>query len=262
VDGVNHIQISHASLVPAIYDEAMIEELTDILLPKTLWKKENHPNYSSDFISVEVGVETGSPRLMRELMPNKAKPYSVDDWPELVVQAVGIMNDHNWYPLATFMTGMPDETEDDTMATLELLDDLKGSRMFFTPLLFIPLEDCLLRNSRVVPLDHLTEAQWEFLSTCWRYNVDIWWPRSMVARTQLVLGSIMVYFLYYRWKHGSRVARHTWKVAGFPEDFWTNGIVKPKAVGGCEPELCLNGQEEVTDGKDRMGRNGRIGESA
>ena len=36
VEGVDYIQISHASLVPAICDEAMIDELTQVLLPKTL----------------------------------------------------------------------------------------------------------------------------------------------------------------------------------------------------------------------------------
>jgi radical SAM superfamily enzyme YgiQ (UPF0313 family) len=255
VQGVEFIQISHSSLVPAIYDEQMIEELTEVLLPKTLWKKDIHPNYREDFISVEVGIETGSSRIMKDIMPNKARPFDIKDWPELVVQAVGIMNDHSWHPLATLMTGMPGETEDDTMATLELLDDLKGAKMFFTPLLFIPLEDCLLNRSRVVPLDHLTAAQWEFLSTCWRYNVDYWFADRLAYRSALYMGSILTYMLYYRWKHGPRVARHVWKVAGFPEAFWPANPIKPKVVDGCDPTLC------VDDGEDRMRRNGRIGES-
>ena len=260
VPGVEFIQISHASLVPAIHDERMIEELTDILLPKTLWKPQYHPNYKEPFISVEVGIETGSTRIMREIMPNKAKPYSIDDWPELVVQAVGIMNDHSWYPLATLMTGMPGETDDDTMKTLELLDDLKGAKMFFTPILFIPLEDCLLSKSRSVPLDHLTEAQWEFVSTCWKYNVDFWYSDKLWPKAELMLGSILAYFIYYRWKHGPRVARHAFKVAGFPDDFWPRAFLRGKIVGGCDPELCAPGATtaEAAEGDER-GRNGRNG---
>ncbi len=265
VEGVKYIQISHASLVPAIHDEGMIEELTEILLPRTLWRKDFFKNYREDFVSVEVGIETGSTRIMKDIMPNKARPYDIEDWPELVVQAVGIMNDHNWFPLATLMTGMPDETEDDTMATLELLDDLKDAKMFFTPLLFIPLEDCLLNKSRVVPLDHLTDAQWDFLSTCWRYNVDFWYPTGFSARAPLVLGSALLYAFYYRWKHGSRVARHIWKVAGYPEGFWPRRLVTPKVVGGCDPSLCAD--PEVTagaqeEGDDQTRRNGRIGGEA
>jgi radical SAM superfamily enzyme YgiQ (UPF0313 family) len=265
VEGVDYIQISHSSLVPAICDEAMVEDLTDILLPKTLWKKDIHHNYREDFISVEVGIETGSVRIMRDIMPNKARPYDIKDWPDLVVQAVGIMNDHSWFPLATLMTGMPNETDDDTMATLELLDDLKDAKMFFTPLLFFPLEDCLLNNSRVVPLDRLTDAQWEFLSTCWRYNVDFWYPRTASFMGPLVVGSILTYLMYYRWKHGNRVARHMWKVAGFPEGFWPESLVRPRVVGGCEPTLCIEDGDDMTavdDGEDPGRLNGRFGESA
>jgi radical SAM superfamily enzyme YgiQ (UPF0313 family) len=244
----------------------MLEELTEILLPKTLWKEGRYPSYKKDFISVEVGIETGSVRIMRELMPNKAKPYSIEEWPELVVQAMGVMNDHAWHPLATLMTGLPDETEDDTLATLELLDDLKGINAFFTPLLFIPLEDCLLRKSKVLPLDHLTQAQWDFLSTCWNYNVGIWMPDDLWTRLRLLLGSVMVYYLYYRWKHGSKVARHVWKVSGFPEDFWPQPIIRPRVVGGCDPALCAVDEdreegEPVAD-DELMGREGRLGESA
>ena len=211
-----------------------------------------------------MGVETGSTRMMKEIMPNKAKPYDIEDWPDLVVQAVGIMNDHSWFPLATLMTGMPGETEDDTMATLELLDDLKDAKMFFTPLLFIPLEDCLLNKSRVVPLDHLTDAQWDFLSTCWRYNVDFWYPEGLTARVPLVLGSALLYLFYYRWKHGNRVAPHLWKVAGYPEGFWPERLVRPRLVGGCDPALCMEPEDEgeIDAVDDTVGRNGRFGESA
>jgi radical SAM superfamily enzyme YgiQ (UPF0313 family) len=239
----------------------MIEELTEILLPRTLWKKRYFPHYKQDFVSVEVGIETGSTRIMEEIMPNKAKPYDIRKWPELVTQAVGIMNDHSWFPLATLMTGMPDETEDDTMATLELLDDLRDAKMFFTPLLFIPLEDCLLNKSRVVPLDHLTDAQWEFLSTCWKYNVDFWYPESLSARVPLVLGSALLYAFYYRWKHGPRVARHIWKIAGYPQGFWSNGV-RPRVVGGCDPSLCVEGAEDAGSQEEQEPGSGRVGGAA
>jgi hypothetical protein len=156
------------------------------------------------------------------------------------------------------MTGMPDETEDDTMATLELLDDLRDAKMFFTPLLFIPLEDCLLNRSRVVPLDHLTDAQWEFLSTCWKYNVDFWYPDSLSARVPLVLGSALLYAFYYRWKHGPRVARHIWKIAGYPRGFWSSGV-RPRVVGGCDPSLCAEGADDAVPREEQEPGSGRVG---
>jgi radical SAM superfamily enzyme YgiQ (UPF0313 family) len=72
------------------------------------------------------------------------------------------------------IVGFPEETEDDTIKTLELIDDLKSYVSFFVPLLFVPLDKCILQNERGADLDTLTDLQWEFLSRCWRYNVKIW----------------------------------------------------------------------------------------
>jgi hypothetical protein len=88
----------------------------------------------------------------------------------------------------------------------------------------------------------------------------------MLRRSQLLLGSILSYFLYYRWKHGNKVARHTWKVAGFPEEFWTKGPVRPKVVGGCEPDLCFDDDAPYSpipskDGASGTSRVGRAGGS-
>jgi len=34
------------------------------------------------------------------------------------VQGLGILNDNHWRPMATLITGWPDETPDDTVQTL------------------------------------------------------------------------------------------------------------------------------------------------
>ena len=81
----------------------------------------------------------------------------------------------------------------------------------------------------------------------------------------IVLGSALLYMLYYRWKHGRRVARHIWKVAGYPEGFWPEPLVRPKVLGGCDPVLCADDPQELhafQEEDDLLRRNGRIGESA
>jgi len=230
--GVDFVQLSHASLAPVVYDPKILEELTPILMEKTRWDPKFYKWYRNKFISVEVGVETGSVRLMKKYMKGKALPYSVDHWPELVVQAMGIYNDNGWYPLATLMTGLPDETEKDTIATLEMLDELKNAKVFFVPLLFIPLEDCLLRGQNRVPLDHLNEAQWDFIATCWKYNIDFW---GSDHRWKIALGSLLSYAFYFRWKHGRRIRLPMMKIAGFPD---MNKVIRSRIYGGCEPSMC------------------------
>ncbi len=229
--GVEHILLSHGSFAPILYDKTLLEELTPILIEKTKWTPKTSELYKKPFISVEMGIETGSVRLMQKYMKGKALPFSVDNWPELVVEAIGHLNDHDWYPLCTIMTGQPDETEDDVLATLELIDELRAqnSKMFYTPVLFIPLREALLSDSHRTNLDNLTELQWEVLSRCWRNNIDFWAPQM-----QKVLGPMFffVHWFYARWKHGKKATRPMMRLAGLP--------VARKTDKKCNPEYCRN----------------------
>lgn len=243
--GVEYILLSHASFAPVLYDNKLLEELTPILIDKTKWNPKTSSIYKKPFISIEMGIETGSVRLMKKYMKGKALPYNVDNWPELVVQAIGKMNDYEWWPLCTIMTGQPEETEDDVIATLNLIDDLRNhnAKMFYTPVLFIPLKEAILGNSRRTNLDNLTELQWEVLASSWKNNIDFWVPDK---KNFYGPAFFFVHWLYYRWKHGKKSTKPMMHLAGFP----INGkIDKP-----CDPEFCGNGnfKEKLKEIKERF----------
>lgn len=228
--GVEYILLSHASLAPVIYDPKLLEELTPILIEKTKWNPKTSEMYKQPFISVEVGIETGSVRLMKKYMKGKALPYSVEKWPELVQQGIGLMNDHDWWPLCTIMAGQPDETDADVRATLDLIDDLRNqhAKMFYTPVLFIPLKEALLSDSHRTSLDALTELQWEVLARCWRNNIDFWSPDK-----QWILGPLffLSHWLYARWRHGRKATMPMMRLAGLPVG---KRIDKPCNVEYCD----------------------------
>jgi len=232
--GVEYILLSHASFAPILYDPKILEELTPILLEKTRWNPKKSKTYKKPFVSVEMGIETGSVRLMQKYMKGKALPFSVDTWPELVLQGMGLLNDYDWWPLCTIMTGQPEETEDDVLATLELIDDLKNhhAKMFYTPVLFIPLKEALLSDSRRTKLDNLTELQWEVLSKCWKNNIDFWAPDM-----KKIVGPMFFFghWFYSRWKHGKKSTRPVMRLAGFP--------VSGKIDKACNPEYCIDSSE-------------------
>ena len=240
--GVQYILLSHASLAPVLYDRKLLEELSPILLEKTRWTPQLHKAYQKRFVSVEVGIETGSVRLMKKYMKGKALPYSVDHWPELVVQGVGMMNDNDWWPLCTIMTGQPDETEEDVRATLDLIDDLRNHnvKMFYTPVLFIPLKEAMLGNQRRTNLKNLTELQWEVISRCWRNNIDFWAPERKWLLNPMFF---FTHWFYARWKHGKKATIPMMHLAGFPIAQKTNKL--------CNPEYC---QETVSseNGRQRL----------
>ncbi|MDR2699751.1 MAG: B12-binding domain-containing radical SAM protein [Nitrososphaerota archaeon] len=175
--GVKSIQAAHMSLAPVYHSPDMIKNLAEILIEKSWYSFGGKP-----IITAETGVETGSPRIMKKYMGGKMLPYSAEQWPEIVTNAFGILNDNDWYPLATLIIGLPDEKEEDMLQTLELMDDLKDYNAFYVPLFFVPLENCVLMNKKGAEMDSLSKARWDFFIKCWEYNIKIWKPTFLESR--------------------------------------------------------------------------------
>jgi radical SAM superfamily enzyme YgiQ (UPF0313 family) len=240
VPGIKYIQPSHAALAPVVYDKSVLEEITPVLMEKTRWGPHYKKSYKQKFITVEVGVETGSARLMNKSMRGKALPFKADSWRELVVQGFNNMNDHDWWPLATFMTGLPDETEDDLIQTLELLDDLMYTRSFLTPLVFIPIEEAALSSAKRVDLEKLSERQWEFIAKCWKHNIDFWAKDDKWWITPFLFGA---YWGITRWLHGKKATRPAMRMVGLPDKMVGRGTRRK-----CDPSYCNDPPLQVVEG--------------
>lgn len=208
VPGVEYIQPAHASLAPVVYDPQMIEEIGPVLQEKARWV-----NDGVRHSSVEIGIETGSVRLMKEYMNGKMYPYKPEEWQDIVVKGIDILNENGIYPLCTLINGLPGEREEDTIATLELLDKLKPYKILYVPLLFTSEEECMLRKARHADLRGLTPLQWELIATCWKYNVGRF--ATKFQKSMILFGSLFAYMFYYRWKHGKKVLAPILKFSGW-----------------------------------------------
>jgi radical SAM superfamily enzyme YgiQ (UPF0313 family) len=217
--GVKSIQASHMSLAPVYHNPQMIKELAEILIEKS-W----YSFGKKAIITAETGVETGSPRLMKKYMSGKMLPFKPEQWQEVVTNAFGILNDNDWYPLATLIIGLPDEKEEDMLQTLELMDKLKDYNAFYVPLFFVPLENCVLMNKKGAEMDSLSKARWDFFIKCWEYNIKIWKPTFLENRLSNPLlyktfdQVIIPYFgriagFYYGWTRGEQLKQAFWALS-------------------------------------------------
>lgn len=169
--GVRWIHLSHASLAPALTDPALVAELAPILVEKSSrWVRKKK------YAAVEVGIETGSAEIMRKYMPGKALPLNVNDWPGIVLESIARLNASDIFPVGTIVVGWPDETERDAAETVKLIEALhdQRARLFYTPVVFIPIEGTPLGRKRGADLASLGEAQRETIVRSWRYNVELW----------------------------------------------------------------------------------------
>jgi len=232
VEDIDYIQIAHASLAPVVYDRKIVEEIAPILVEKSLWNCNGNP-----CASIEVGIETGSARLMKKYMGGKMLPYTPEQWQDVVVQSLGILNDNNVYPLATLILGLPGEQEEDILATIELLDRLRGTKIFYVPLLFTSEEESILKKRKHKDLENLDELQWDILSGCWRHNIDVWKPEI----NKIVMAGSLLSYPYFRLKHGKKMFKTVMKFSGLEDMFFNGKIGVERQPEYCTPVLdCIN----------------------
>jgi radical SAM superfamily enzyme YgiQ (UPF0313 family) len=181
--GVEHHVLSHATIAPAVVDPVLIRKLSELCLDKSpirLPLLSTHPEKRA--LVPLIGLETGSVRLARTIMPSKGVPFAIDDWPSVVINGLSVLNRNNWFPAMTLIIGSPGETDDDTMATLDLVYEVerRGLFAFFIPSVFTPLHDTRLEHARgVTETRQLTPLQWQLMMKCWKMNLRpgqmSWW---------------------------------------------------------------------------------------
>lgn len=217
--GVKHHLLSHCTMAPSAVDPQLIERLTSILLDKSPVKLpllSSHPE--GRILSPLIGLETASVRMAKQIMPGKAVPFPIEEWPSVVIQGLTILNRNNWFPVMTLMIGNPGETDEDCMATLDLLYEVerRGLFAFFVPSIFTPLHDTRLGTKQgVAESRQLTPLQWQIMMKSWKMSMKpalhSWWG-PMAWR----LGAI----LFWLWKlRKANGPNFTWPLLLFSSAF-------------------------------------------
>ena len=122
-------------------------------------------------MSGQCGIETGSPKIIGNLMAGKAKPFTPEEWPRVVEDAFHILNENNWVPLSTLIIGLPGETEEDTQLTIDLISRLEPCRSVIVPL-FMVSEGSLKDKAKSFQIQNITRKQSELFLKCWEQNLD------------------------------------------------------------------------------------------
>ncbi|MEM2907353.1 MAG: hypothetical protein QW739_04690, partial [Candidatus Odinarchaeota archaeon] len=172
LDGCLGVGASHFSLAATCQDPKL---LADIAHAVGIGSSKIKP-----WMGCQTGVETGSVKLIKKYMEGKVKPFKPEDWPNIVEQAFGYCHDYKWVPAATLIIGFPDETADDVMKTLELLDRLKKYKSVIVPLFCVPIAE--LADQPFFGTDRMIKAHWDVFLSCWDH-LKIWLKELAVDHT-------------------------------------------------------------------------------
>lgn len=181
--GVEQHVLSHATIAPAVVDPVLIARLSDVMLDKSpihLGRLSTHPAHKA--LVPLIGLETGAVRMAKRIMPSKAVPFPIEEWPSVIVRGLEILNRHNWFPAMTLMIGNPGETDEDCRETIDLICEVerRGLFAFFIPSIFTPLHDTRMeKQTGVTETGQLTPLQWQLMMKCWKINLrpgqQSWW---------------------------------------------------------------------------------------
>jgi radical SAM superfamily enzyme YgiQ (UPF0313 family) len=158
---LSFMQIDHANIssVAQLGDD----ELAEIRRLLT-WRKRN------DYLWVNMGVESANGRLVQRLAPGKLAPFRAEDWEEIVRESAGKMARANFFCVFSVILGMPEETPDDVVRTLRLVEEVTAGPAIVFPIFYEPLPHEVAAGARRFTLDAMTQEHLDLFAACYEVN--------------------------------------------------------------------------------------------
>ncbi len=186
---------AHSSLAAIKYAEEEYGLVSKIMNDYVLTRQ--------NFMGVEVGIETLSPRLAKIIMPAKSAPYSPEQWPSVVEDAFSIMHENKIIPAATLILGLPEEEPGDVAYTAEMLDRLKPYRSIIVPMFFVPMG--LLKNRDWFRRNAIKPEHIEVMKKCLFHA--LYWAEDIMNKYYIkephmipVRLGLKLFLRYVKWK--------------------------------------------------------------
>jgi radical SAM superfamily enzyme YgiQ (UPF0313 family) len=157
VKGLSFMQIDHANVTSVLQltDEQLIE------IRKLLHWKQN-----TDYLWVNMGIESANGQLVAANSPGKITPFQEDDWEDMICETVEKMGRTGFFSVFSLILGLPGETPEDIERTIKLVRYLGEKQAVIFPIFYEPL---LLEQKRFtindMSMDHL-----ELYRTCYEIN--------------------------------------------------------------------------------------------
>jgi radical SAM superfamily enzyme YgiQ (UPF0313 family) len=157
----DRISISHFTHASVASNPNLITKISEEL---------NVGSKTYPFFSGQAGIETGSPQLITRFMKGKARPFTADDWPEMIIKSHQILSDNHWVPVNTMILGLPGETPEDIRKSIELVQNLSNYRSLIIPLYFVPI-GALKGTHRFFRTKDMRAEHWQLLAACLRHSI-------------------------------------------------------------------------------------------
>ncbi|MBN1235706.1 MAG: B12-binding domain-containing radical SAM protein [Methanotrichaceae archaeon] len=155
------IDVSHLSLASVHQNQGLLRQVSETV---GVGSSQNH-------MSAWIGIETGSCRILKMHMPNKARPAEISNWPDIVRDCYRLFAEESWLPVASLVLGLPEETAEDVIKTTELVESLMDYTGLMLPLFFTTIADTKLGGRKGFAREDALPEHWQLVGLCLEYNL-------------------------------------------------------------------------------------------
>ena len=159
--GPKTIDVSHLSLASVYQNQDLLRRVSEIV---GVGSDQNH-------MSAWIGIESGSCRILKMHMPNKARPAEIENWSEMVRDCYSLFAEESWLPVASLVLGLPGERAEDVIKTTELVESLMDYTGLMLPLFFTTIADTKLGGSKGFSRQDALPEHWQLVGLCLDYNL-------------------------------------------------------------------------------------------
>jgi len=167
IPGLSFMQIDHANISTVL--QLSLDQLKEL-------RRLLHWERTTDYLWVNMGIESANGWLVHQNGHAKMTPFSPDDWEEMVLETAQRMTDAGFFSVFSVILGLPGETPDDIKRTLKLVKTLSKQRAVVFPIFHEPVMLNHRRSGERFTFDHLSPEHLELYITCYEINFN-WVPR-------------------------------------------------------------------------------------
>lgn len=186
IKGLSFMQIDHANITSAAQ---LTDEQLKMIRSLLTWEKR------SDYLWVNMGLESASGSLVAESSPGKITPFRPEDWEEVIKETAEKMARNGFFCVFSIILGLPGETPEDIARTSRLVDYFENKKVAIFPVFYEPVRPDEIAIGAAFELSKMRLDHLRLYQKCYEINFrqvpKLFWDNQRAGGVSLIKRTMM-----------------------------------------------------------------------